>query len=71
MWWAFVLFGGFCLIVLFAMAAAHYLFGMQLHNGNTNQLAPEHSVAQGFLVVGGIAALFTIVGAVALSTYKD
>jgi hypothetical protein len=53
-----------CLVaaLITAMAVAHYVYGMPVHDENTGQLSTPANTLMLFLLIGGGGAVFVVMG---------
>jgi hypothetical protein len=51
-------------VLIGAMAVAHYVFGMPVYDRNTGQLSTPGNTLGMFLVIGGGGALFVLLGTI-------
>lgn len=54
--------GSLVVVFISAMAVAHYVYGMPVHNNNTGELATPTEVLSALSVIGGGGALFLLAG---------
>ena len=57
-----IIVGSLLVVFISAMAVAHYVYGMPIHNGNTGELSTPGNTLMTFLVIGVGGALFVVLG---------
>jgi hypothetical protein len=54
--------GGLIVVFTGAMAVAHYVYGMPVHDRNTGDLSTPANTLLTFVLIGGGGALFLVMG---------
>ena len=54
--------GGLVVVFISAMAVAHYVYGMPVHDRNTGELSTSANTLLTFVLIGGGGAFFVLMG---------